>query len=179
MRQTARRAALRRRPHHHATKHNYQSATQCDTAFDVIVVGGGHAGCEAAAAAARVGAKTALLTQKVSTIGVMACNPSIGGLAKGTLVREVDALGGIMARCADAAGIQYKLLNRSKGPAVRGPRVQADRDLYQAAVQAEMHNTPNLHVLEGEVPKPLVSDPLAVADPNPNHHPYPDGRWRI
>ncbi len=117
--------------------------------MDVIVIGGGHAGCEAAAAAARVGAKTLLLTQKRATIGAMSCNPAIGGLAKGTLVREVDALDGLMARAADAAGIQFRVLNASKGPAVRGPRAQQDRALYRAAMQAALAAQPNLTIREG------------------------------
>jgi tRNA uridine 5-carboxymethylaminomethyl modification enzyme len=123
-----------------------------DQKFDVIVVGGGHAGCEAAAASARMGVQTALITHKRDTIGIMSCNPAIGGLGKGHLVREIDALDGIMARIADVSGIQFRMLNASKGAAVRGPRTQTDRKLYRDAMQDELfNNTPNLTIIEGGV----------------------------
>jgi tRNA uridine 5-carboxymethylaminomethyl modification enzyme len=131
-------------------------------AFDVIIVGGGHAGCEAAAAAARCGARTALVTHRFATVGAMSCNPAFGGLGKGHLVREIDALDGLMGRCADAAGIQFRVLNRRKGPAVRGPRAQADRKLYAAAMQAALRATTDLDVIEGEVAD-LVLDGAATA----------------
>jgi tRNA uridine 5-carboxymethylaminomethyl modification enzyme len=122
-----------------------------ETDFDVVVIGGGHAGADAAHAAARMGVRTALITLKKTDLGVMSCNPAIGGLGKGHLVREIDALDGLMGRVADAAGIQFRLLNRKKGPAVQGPRTQADRKLYRNAMQAEISKTPNLTVIEGEV----------------------------
>src|SRR6187401_2105232 len=126
--------------------------------FDVIVIGGGHAGCEAAAAAARLGASTALMTHNFATIGAMSCNPAIGGLGKGHLVREIDALDGLMGRVADQGGIQFRVLNRRKGPPVRGPRAQADRKLYAEAMQRAIRETANLTVVEGEADDMLIAN---------------------
>ena len=129
-----------------------------DEVFDVIVIGGGHAGCEAASAAGRLGARTALVTLNLDLIGQMSCNPAIGGIAKGHLVREIDALGGIMGRVADRTGIQFRLLNRSRGPAVQSPRAQADRSLYRTEMRRTLEHTPNLHLRQGMVMDLLVEN---------------------
>jgi tRNA uridine 5-carboxymethylaminomethyl modification enzyme len=138
--------------------------------FDVVVIGGGHAGCEAAAAAARMGARTALVTHQFATVGAMSCNPAIGGLGKGHLVREIDALDGLMGRVTDKGGIQFRVLNRRKGPAVRGPRAQADRKLYAAAMQAEISAIANLTVIEAE------ADDLIIANSRVAGVKFADGR---
>ena len=124
--------------------------------YDVIVIGGGHAGCEAASAAARVGAKTLLITNKKSTIGAMSCNPAMGGIGRGHLIREIDALDGIMGRMSDLSGIHFQILNKRKGPAVQGPRAQIDRDLYAQNMQKEIGETKNLEVLEASVEDLIV-----------------------
>ncbi len=141
----------------------FQSVTPTENLdFDVIVIGGGHAGCEAAAAAARMGAKTALVTHKFETIGAMSCNPAIGGLGKGHLVREIDALDGVMGRVIDRAGIQFRILNASKGAAVRGPRAQADRKLYREAMQEALLNTPSLTIIPCEAHELIIEENQSV-----------------
>ncbi|MFP5409680.1 MAG: FAD-dependent oxidoreductase, partial [Gammaproteobacteria bacterium] len=130
--------------------------------FDVIVIGGGHAGTEAALAAARMGAKTLLLTHNIETLGAMSCNPSIGGIGKGHLVKEVDALGGAMALATDEAGIQFRTLNSSKGPAVRATRAQADRVLYKAAIRSRLENQPNLTIFQQAVDDLLLDGDRVV-----------------
>src|SRR5436309_426797 len=129
-----------------------------DYSFDVIVIGGGHAGCEAAYASAKMGAKTALVTINLDLIGQMSCNPAIGGIGKGHLVREIDALGGIMGRVIDRTGIQFRLLNRSRGPAVRAPRAQADRTLYRLEMRRTLEATPNLSLRQGVVADLIVEN---------------------
>src|SRR5512141_2366881 len=129
-----------------------------DEAFDVIVIGGGHAGCEAASASARLGAETALVTLNLDLIGQMSCNPAVGGIAKGHVVREIDALGGIMGRVIDRTGIQFRLLNRSRGPAVQSPRAQADRALYRKEMRRVLEATPNLHLRQGIVVRLIIKD---------------------
>ena len=133
-----------------------------DEVFDVIVIGGGHAGCEAASAAARLGANTALVTLNLDLIGQMSCNPAIGGIGKGHLVREIDALGGIMGRLIDRTGIQFRLLNRSRGPAVRAPRAQADRTLYRLEMRRTLEATPNLSLRQGVVTNLITENKRAL-----------------
>jgi tRNA uridine 5-carboxymethylaminomethyl modification enzyme len=126
--------------------------------YDVIIIGGGHAGCEAAAASARVGAKTALITNKIDTIGALSCNPAMGGIGKGHLIREIDALDGIIGRISDLSGIHFQVLNKRKGPAVQGPRAQIDRDLYALNMKDELNKTNGLEIIEGSVEDFILSD---------------------
>src|SRR5215813_12448093 len=133
-----------------------------DEVFDVVVIGAGHAGCEAASAAARMGCKTALVTINLDLIAQMSCNPAIGGIAKGHLVREIDALGGIMGKVIDRTGIQFRLLNRSRGTAVQAPRAQADRSLYRREMRRTLEGTPNLHLRQGTVTDIIVKDTIAI-----------------
>src|SRR3954463_16333776 len=127
-----------------------------DERFDVIVIGAGHAGCEAASAAARLGSETAIVTLNLDLIGQMSCNPAVGGIAKGHMVREIDALGGIMGRVADRTGIQFRLLNRSRGPAVQSPRAQSDRSLYRSEMRRLLESVPGLHLRHAEVVELLI-----------------------
>src|ERR1700754_4815639 len=136
--------------------------TSFDELFEVIVIGAGHAGCEAAAASARLGSDTAIVTLNLDLIGQMSCNPAIGGIAKGHLVREVDALGGIMGRVIDRTGIQFRLLNRSRGPAVQSPRAQADRSLYRTEMRAVLEATPDLHLRQGIVVNLIVENNIVI-----------------
>src|SRR3954471_8762650 len=133
-----------------------------DESFDVIVIGAGHAGCEAASAAARLGSETALVTINLDLIGQMSCNPAVGGIAKGHVVREIDALGGIMGRVTDRTGIQFRLLNRSRGPAVQSPRAQADRALYRTEMRRVLEGTSNLSLRQGKVVDLVVHDSEVV-----------------
>src|SRR5213596_2033466 len=137
-------------------------STEFETSFDVIVIGGGHAGTEAAVAASRAGASVGLLTSSLETIGQMSCNPAIGGIAKGTVVREVDALGGIMSRATDLAAIQFRMLNRSKGPAVWAPRSQCDRSLYRRAVRGLLEQHSSLRTVQGTVGALLMDESATV-----------------